>query len=99
MGGLGHDRREKVDEKTLIFLISVVLLSFVFQACGEKPNGVIGIHSVTPNSGLVDNNFYDFDVEVEYELYNTSQGELHVRFKTPNVAVYSMVESETIVIN
>lgn len=80
-----------------ILLISVVFLSFVFQACEEKPSGVIRILSVAPNSGLVDGNFYDFVVNVEFELYN-SNGELHVGFNTPNVDVYSMVVSETVVI-
>jgi hypothetical protein len=78
-----------------IILIFVVIISFVFQACQEKSSGMIRIVSVSPDSRLVDGKFYDFIVHVEYELYNTPGGELHVGFNTPNPNVISFVVSQT----
>lgn len=87
--------------KFIIILLSVVLLSFLFQACKseEVPVGAIRILSVTPNSGLVGGVETDFVVEVEYELSNTSQGELCVGFNTPGIDIYGIYSSEDFIIS
>jgi hypothetical protein len=87
-------------KKVLLVLFSVVLLSFVFQACNlEAPAGSITILSVTPNSGLVAGVATDFTVEVEYSLSNTAQAELIVGFNTSEVDVFAIVMSEIVIIS
>jgi len=54
------------------------------------PQSTIKIISVTPSTGLVDGQSTSFDVEVEYNLKTSDQGELNVGFNTNSPQVYSM---------
>jgi hypothetical protein len=85
-------------KKSVVLMLSAVLLTLTLLSCGEQPEGTIRILSVTPSSGLVDGNSYDFVVEVEYELYSTPEGELNVGFNTAGVDVYAIVVSETVIV-
>ena len=51
-------------------------------------SGSIQILNVTPKSGLVNDDPTDFVVEVEYELSQTSQGELVVGFNNGSNIAY-----------
>lgn len=53
----------------------------------------IKIISVTPSTGLVDGQSTSFDVEVEYNLRTSDQGEIKVGFNSTDASYYSMIIS------
>ena len=85
------------------FLIIGILSFVIFQSC-EKENGSeelednIEIISVSPSSGLVDGEDYDFTVTVEYNLASVDSGLLMIGFNTEEAGRYFMIsEASTIV--
>jgi hypothetical protein len=87
-------------KKTLMILFCLVFPLAIFQACNSEGSaGNIKILSVTPNSGLTDGVAENFVVEVEYELSGSSQGELSVGFNTDFIDSFTLVISETVIID
>ena len=60
----------------------------------------IEIISVSPNSGLVDGQDYDFVVDVQYVLVSLSQGELQIGFNNgSSINSFIMITSADFVVN
>ena len=63
-----------------------------------EPADSINIVSVSPNSGLVDGDDYDFTVVVEYDLVTKDQGELDIGFNNgSDISKFRMLEEYQIV--
>ena len=86
------------------FLIIGILSFVIFQSC-EKENDSedlgddIQIISVSPSSGLVDGEDYDFTVTVEYNLASVDSGLLMVGFNTQEVGRFIMISDASAIVD
>lgn len=65
--------------KKVILCLIVILCVVIFFGCKPDSDSVT-IISVTPNSGLVDGNSYDFTIVVQYVLASDNDAELTIGF-------------------
>mgnify|MGYP001817183127 CR=1 FL=1 len=85
------------------FVIIGILSFFILQSC-EEENGNkesednIEIISVSPSSGLVDGEDYNFTVEVEYSLASVDSGLLMIGFNTVEVDRFRMISEASVIV-
>lgn len=93
--------------KIKIFIL--LLLPIIFSGCTNIPKkgtslssyglDYISIQSIKPENGLIDGEYTDFNVEVEYELCSRNRARLMIGFNSDKVDFYNIIRSASKVIN
>ncbi len=69
-----------------------LLIVLLFVSCSSNgvnnaiPSASIKILSVSPSTGLVDDTLTEFQIEIEYTLINSSQGEINIGFNNDTLS-------------